>query len=150
MWDNARMQPESHRVWRYAGLAWLLLIAIPTASAAIFWRLGIGRDPDISGAGELLIMILLFLLVPAAVLAFAVLAPLAVGVDRLVRGRTPRSVNLLIGLALAASVVAAGMLAFPPRGFTPVGRALLSAMPFAGMIVGLGLRHRRSASRPGE
>jgi hypothetical protein len=141
------MQPEPHRVWRFAGVAWLFLIAVPTASSAIFWQLGIGRDQDMSGPGELSILVLLVLIVPTALLAFAVLAPLAVGVDRLVRGRTPRSVNLLIGLALAASVVAAGMLAFPPRGFAPAGRALLSAMPFAGMIVGLGLRHRQSASR---
>jgi hypothetical protein len=141
------MQPEPHRVWRYASVAWLFLIAVPTASAAIFWQLGIARDQDMSGPGELVVLVLLVLVVPTAILAFAVLAPLAVGVDRLVRGRTPRAVNLLIGMALAASVVAAGVLVFPPRGFTPMGRALLWAMPAAGMIVGLGLRHRQSASR---
>ncbi|HEX6974433.1 MAG TPA: hypothetical protein VF147_08530 [Vicinamibacterales bacterium] len=139
------MQPEVHRVWRCAVLAWLLLLAIPSASAAIFWQAGGGRDPDMSGPGELVILTLLALTIPAAALGFAYLGPLAVAADRLAGGRTPRAVNLLIGVALSAPVVLVGMLGAPARGLTPMGRALLATMPIAGLIIGSGLRYRRSA-----
>lgn len=58
------MTVEAHRVWRYALFAWVVLVAVPTAYAAIRWQLGIDHDPDMSGSGELIAGFLFILTLP--------------------------------------------------------------------------------------
>ena len=145
------MQVEPHRVWRYAALAWIALITIPTAYAVIGWQMGLDRDPDMSGAGELIALFLVVITVPMAALAFGVFAPLAIAYDHVVKGRTPTYVNVLFGAALSApalvvSVVAVGWPQHDLRQSMSVLRHLDRAPGFetallvGGMIVGLGVR----------
>ena len=144
---------NKHRIWPCAFLAWVALLLVPVAYEAVQWERGIGRDPDMSGVGELVGFLLFMLSLPMALLAFAVFAPLAIGIDYIAKGRTTRFVNALIGAALCApalvvSVVASG---WPEHSLSDAmavirdpGRAagFVAALPVAGMIVGLGLRHR--------
>jgi hypothetical protein len=149
------MDGASHRVWRYAGLAWIVLIAGPTARAVVRWQMGVDRDVDMSGVDELIFTFLIVLAVPMAALAFGVFAPLAIGIDNLIKGRTPRLVNVLLGAALSvpALIVIVLVVGSPMNGATPMAVALLASLLPAGMIVGLGLRHcgcphRRVSARP--
>lgn len=150
------MDAEPHRIWRYAGLAWIGLIAVPTVHAVRLWYLGSGRDSDMSGVHELILMFLMVLSAPMAALAFGVFAPLAIVIDRIADGRTSRFVNILIGAALAAPALFVTVVVVGPQhdwmGVLAVVRhpdraiGLFAALPLAGMIVGLGLRHRRSTA----
>jgi len=150
------MDAKPHQVWRYAGLAWVALISVPTAYAVLRWQVGLGRDVDIHGVDELILMFLLVLSAPMAALAFGVFAPLAIVIDRIASGRTSRFVNVLIGAALSAPAlvvtVVVGGSKHDLRGIVAAIRhpdraiGLFVALPLAGIIVGLGLRHRRSTA----
>lgn len=148
------MNAAPHRVWKYAALAWVALIAGPTVNAAIRWQMGVGRDSDMTGVHELVFTFLIVLAAPMAALAFGVFAPLAVGIDYLMRGRSSRFVNVLLGaiLSVPALIVTVIVGGWPGKGVPSVAglqRALglIAVLPVAGMIVGLGLRHRRSTDQ---
>lgn len=145
------MDAAPHRVWRYAVLAWVALITGPTGHAAIRWQMGVGRDIDMSGVHELVFMFALAFAAPMGALAFGVFAPLAVGIDYIMNGRTPRFVNLILGAALSVpalivTVIVGGWRMEGIAAVATLQRAmgLIAALPLAGMIVGLGMRHRRS------
>jgi hypothetical protein len=140
------MDAAPHRVWRYAVLAWFALIAGPTAHAAIRWQMGFGRDVDMSGVHELVLVFVIVFAAPMAALAFGVFAPLAVALDYIVNGRTPRFVNLLLGAMLSgpALIVTVMVAGWPMRGSASAAVMLVATLLLAGMIVGLGVRHRRS------
>ena len=150
------MDAEPHSIWRYAGLAWIGLIAVPTVQAVRLWYMGPGRDPDMSGVHELILTFLMVLSAPMAALAFGVFAPLAIFIDRIANGRTSRFVNVLMGAALSAPALVVtvvvvgskhdltGILAAIRHPDRAIG--LFVALPLAGIIVGLGLRHRRSSA----
>ena len=153
------MDVEAHRVWRYAALAWMMLVVVPTSYAVIRWQMGLGRDPDMSGVGELILLFLFVITVPMAALAFGVFAPLAIAYDYVAKGRTPIYLNVFVGAVLAApalvvSVVAVGwpqhdvrqsMAALRHIDYRADGFAM--ALLLGGMVVGLGVRHRRKATR---
>ena len=152
------MDVEAHRVWRYAALAWITLVAVPTGYAVIRWQMGLNRDPDVTGATELIPLFLLVITVPMAALAFGGLAPLAIAYDHVAKGRSPTYLNVLVGTALAApalvvSVVAAGWPQHDVRQSLSALRHLdradgfLMALLLGGMIVGLGVRRRQRAAR---
>src|SRR5918994_5423223 len=88
-----------HHVWPFSLLAWVALVVIPTAFISISWLLGIRTDSSVPNVFDLLPFALLFS-VPAAFVAFALLAPLAIATDRALRGRTPRLLNIMLGGAL--------------------------------------------------
>ena len=147
------MDAARHRIWPYTVLAWFALVAVPTAYAAAQWQMGIGRDPDMSGVGELVLSFLFIVTLPMAALAFGVFAPLALAVDYLVNGRTSRLVNVLLGAVLSAPALFVTVLVtgWPERSMEEVMTArrhparatgIVAATLVAGMIVGLGLRHR--------
>jgi|SRR4051812_10003024 hypothetical protein len=148
------MDAEPHRIWRYAGVAWIGLIAVPTLYAVRLWYVGPGRDPDMNGVHELILTFVMVLSAPMAALAFGVFAPLAIVVDRIVNARTSRFVNLLMGAALAAPALVVTIAVVGSkhdwRGILTAIRhpdraiGVLVALPLAGIIVGLGLRHRKS------
>jgi hypothetical protein len=89
-----------HRIWAFAPFAWLALIALPTTAAAIQWQRGIGRDPDMTGVVELIFFLVGVSMMPMAIAAFGVMAPMAIAVDRATRGRTGRLANVALGGAL--------------------------------------------------
>ena len=153
-----------HRIWTFAALAWVALVVLPTTVVAVRWQLGVDRDVDMSGVHELILFFILVSSLPAAIVAFALLAPLAIAVDRAIRGRTPRAVNVVLGgvlgvpaflLFLSGSAILAlsGRLEGQTsaniwRVFHEPRTALIVAMFVAsGMLVGLGLRHH-SATDP--
>ena len=151
-----QMDAEPHRIWRYAGVAWIGLIAVPTVQAVRLWYLGPGRDVDMSGVHELILTFLMVLSAPMAALAFGVFAPLAIVIDRIANGRTSRFVNLLMGAALSAPALVVTLVVVGSKhdltGILSAIRhpdraiGLFVALPLAGIIVGLGLRHRRSSA----
>jgi ABC-type phosphate transport system permease subunit len=138
------MDAAPHRIWRFAVLAWLGLIAGPTAHAVVRWQMGVGRDPDMSGVHELVFTFLIVLAAPMAALAFGVFASLALAIDTAIHGRTPRLVNVLLGalLSMPALVVVVLVAGWPMRGSAPHAKVLVATLMLAGMIVGLGLRYR--------
>ena len=145
------MDAAPHRVWRYAVVAWAALIAGPTGHAAIRWQMGVGRDIDMSGVHELVFMFALAFAAPMAALAFGVFAPLAVGIDYLLKGRASRFVNVLLGatLSVPALIVTVIVGGWPMTGAPSVvslrrAMGLIAVLPLAGMIVALGVRHHRS------
>ena len=150
-WRKMRgMDAAPHRVWRYALLAWVALLAGPIVHAAMRWQMGVGRDADMSGVHELVLTFLIVLSVPMAALAFGVFAPLGVAIDSLTRGRTSRLVNVLLGatLSVPACIVTMSVVGGEMKGVLSSANlqramGLFAALPLAGMIVGLGLRHRR-------
>ena len=149
------MDAAPHRVWRYAVLAWVALIAGPTGHAAIRWQMGVGRDIDMSGVHELVFMFALAFATPMAALAFGVFAPLALGIDHIMNGRTPRFLNVFLGAtlsvpALIVTVIVGGwpMKAAPSVATLQRAMGLIAALPLAGMIVGLGVRHRSTLEWP--
>ena len=146
-----------HHIWRQAALAWIALVAIPTAYAVIRWQMGLVRDPDMSGIGELIFTFVIILAAPMAALAFAVYAPLALAVDRIAKGRTRRVVNVMLGAMLAVPAVLVTMIVLgaPRHGLAHAvsqiawprpALGVFAALPAAGMIVGLGLRVTRRGS----
>ena len=140
-----------HRVWRYAVLAWVVLIAGPTVHAVLRWQMGVGRDSDMSGVHELILTFLIVLAGPMAALAFGVFAPLAVSIDYISKARTSRFVNMLLGatLSVPALVLTVMVVGWPMNGSVSIAglqraMGLFTALPLAGMAVGLGMRHRAS------
>jgi hypothetical protein len=104
-------------------LAWVALVAIPTAVVSIAWMLGIDRDSSVSNVFELALLFIFFLPVPAAVAVFALLAPLAITTDHVLRGRTTRLINVVLGAALGVAAYtlyfAGSALLRLPTPFTP-------------------------------
>ena len=166
MWvgyNSAHMTDETgHRIWAHAALSWLALILLPTTAVAIQWMRGIGRDSDLYGVHELILFFVLISSVPAALVAFVLLAPLAIAADRAIRGRTTRAANVLLGGVLgipafalfvagsAAIELAKGMtfdrLSASFRVFThdPETAVVVAMFVVSGMLVGPGLRYRRT------
>lgn len=160
---ECRMSAKHDRVWFYTGVAWVALVLIPVAYAAVQWERGIDRDVDMTGVGELIGFLLFILSVPMAALAFGVFAPLGIALDVMLKGRTSRVVNVLLGAvstgpAIFATVWVTG---WPGHSLPDVITAfrhspdrapqIVAATLMAGMIVGLGLRHRgsqTSATKP--
>jgi hypothetical protein len=161
-----------HRVWLFAWPAWLALVALPTTAAAIQWQRGIGRDPDMTGVVELILFFVAVSMIPMAIAAFGVIAPLAIAVDRTARGRTSRLANVTLGGVLGVlgfAVFLTGTLLWgvamgwpQPESIGAILSRLSRVMHdpviatgvvgfvVAGVFVGLGLRFRdmppRSAS----
>ena len=147
----------------------MALVVIPTAFISISWLLGIRTDSSVPNVFDLLPFALLFS-VPAAFVAFALLAPLAIATDRALRGRTPRLLNIMLGGALGLAAftlfVAGSVWLRLPTPFSPnsmiAGGASLDTLHriltapqtasltalfvVSGMLVGLGLRHNRAAT----
>ena len=145
--DGLSVRAATHHVWRYAIVAWLALIAGPTLHAARRWQVGVGRDPDMSGVHELVFVFAIALAVPMAALVFGVFAPLAVALDCLLNGRTPRFVNVLLGASLSvpAMIVTVAVAGWPMRGSSSAAMMLLAMLMVAGVIVGFGVRSRKSS-----
>ena len=151
--ECAAMDAKQHQVWRYSGFAWVVLLALPTAYGAVRWEMGLGRDSDMAGVHELILVFLITLAAPMAALAFGVFAPLAIAIDHIAKGRTTRSINALLGASLSAPALVVTLLVvgWPDHfvdaftsGHLRRAIALILALPLAGVIVGLGLRHRRA------
>ena len=152
-----------HRIWAFAWLAWLALVALPTTAAAIQWQRGIGRDPNMTGVVELILFLVFVSTIPMAIAAFGVIAPLAIAADRATRGRTSRLANVALGGALGVTgfaVFVAGTLLWGIAvGWGPPTRSMGASLLFvmhdpvlatwvmgfvvAGAFVGLALRERQ-------
>jgi hypothetical protein len=86
----ATAQP-THRMWGHATLGAGLLLFGPTLMAAGSWVLGYGRDVDMAGGVfELIAFLLIIGALPSLLLSFGIMAPVAVLMDRVARGRNPR------------------------------------------------------------
>jgi hypothetical protein len=99
------------------------LVAIPTAAVSISWMLGISRDSSVPNVFDVAILFIFMLPVPTAIAVFALLAPLAIATDRVLRGRTTRPVNVVLGAALGVAAFtlyfAGSALLQLPTPFTP-------------------------------
>ena len=162
-----------HRIWAFSLLAWVALVVIPTTVVSVAWMLGITTDSSVPNVFDLAILFLFMLPVPAALVVFALLVPLAIAADRSLRGRTPRLLNIILGGALGVAAftlffVGSALLQIPtpftPRRMiaggvslntlygivAPQATPLLTplAVVVSGMLVGLGLRHRAATVRP--
>ena len=161
-----------HHIWAFSLLAWLALVVIPTAFVSIAWMLGISTDSSVPNVFDLIILFIFMFSVPAAFVAFALLAPLAIATDRVLRGRMPRLMNIMLGGALGLAAftlfVAGSVLLRLPTPFSPdsmiAGGAslntlhriltapqttpLLAVFVVSGLLIGLGLRHREATVRP--
>ena len=158
-----------HRVWVFSLLAWAAMVVIPTAFIVTSWLLGgPGRDSSVPNVFDLFPFAFFFML-PAAVVTFALLVPLALAADLGLRGRMTRGINVGLGAALgvtafalffAMSALLQVATPFTPRSmiaggvsFETVSRvlaapqtaAILAVFVVSGMLVGLGLRQLRSA-----
>jgi hypothetical protein len=149
-----------HRIWAFASLSWLAFVVLPTTTMAIRWHLGLGRDSDMSSVFELISVFIVVSSLPATVIAFGLLAPLAIAVDRATRIRTTRAANVALGalLGVIAFVLfgAGSALLRLMRGSLdrPIGEsvwrllhdprtlAIVAMFVIGGMVVGLGLRYR--------
>ena len=157
--DMPSVAQPTHRIWAHAGVGAALLLLTPTLVVAIQWELGVGGDSDMSGVLELVFFLLALWTVPVVLLSFGVMAPLALAIDRLAAGRTSRATNIIAGIAigltgLAAFLIGASLLAWESgqslsqvlsRPFTarPEATAVLIAFfALVGTIVGAGMRHR--------
>ena len=164
---------QSHRIWAFSFLAWAAMVAIPTAVVSMLWILGISTDSSVPNIFDLAILFIFMLPVPAAIVVFALLVPLAIATDRALRGRTPRLMNITLGGALGVAafttfVVGSALLHIPtpltPRGMIAGGLSLNTlygilaaphttplltplAVVVSGMLVGLGLWHRSAIIR---
>lgn len=162
-----------HRVWAFSLLAWAALVAIPTTVVSVAWMLGISTDSSVPNVFDLAMLFIFMLPVPAAIVVFALLVPLAIATDHALRGRTTRLINIVLGAALGVAAfglyfVGSALLQFPtpftPRRMIaggaslntllhrtlaePQTAAILAFFVVSGMLVGLGLRHRAAAVRP--
>lgn len=149
------MDAPRHRVWPFAALAWPALVIVPIAYAAWEWHLGIHGDSDIRHFSELAWMLAFVFTLPMAALAFGVFAPLAIGVDTMLRGRTPRVVNVLLCALLGAPAlfVTVYVAGWPEHSVAQTIGAIrrsgkhewgyVAGHLIAGAIIGLGLRHPR-------
>lgn len=161
---TTQAQPTSaHRIWSHAAAAAALMVLLPTLAVTISWFTDRrARDSDMRGVDELIFFLIMVLAVPAVSLAFGVLAPSAIILDRLARGQTSRFANMLLGTTLSVPamivfVVGAALIqtgfnfqAFVATLFRPFSpghhpeRVLIAMGFFAlpGMIVALGMRYR--------
>ena len=162
-----------HRIWAFSLLAWVALVVMPTAFISISWMLGgPGRDSSVPNVFDLF-PFAFFFMVPAAILVFALLVPLAIATDRTLRGRTPRLLNIALGGALGVAAFTLFFLGsallqiptpFSSRRMIADGVSLNTlygilaapqtaplltplAVVAGGMLVGLGLRHRAASAR---
>jgi hypothetical protein len=141
-----------HRVWRYAVLAWVFLVAWASARAVLPWHLGIvgmlGMIGEMRGVHKPLLAYASSYAAPMALFTFGMIAPLATAIDHMTRGRTSRVVNVLLGGALAVAVISV-VLWWEGSSIEYLlahhGSGPLLPLPLTGMIVGLGMRHRKSA-----
>jgi hypothetical protein len=112
-----------HRIWAFSFLAWMALVAIPTAAVSIAWMLGLDRDSSAPNLFDLVVLFIFMLPVPAAIAVFALLAPLAITTDLVLRGRTTRLINVVLGAALGVAAYtlyfAGSALLRLPTPFTP-------------------------------
>jgi len=142
---SANTNPR-HRVWSYAAASAVVMLLGPTLAASISWFTGTGRDPDMTGVHELIFFLLMLWTLPAIALAFGVIAPMVIALDRLVRGRTTRIVNVMLGTMLGIPALVA--VAFATRALSVWSahpeRALILFIVFAVpcAIAALGMRHR--------
>jgi hypothetical protein len=155
---------SNHRIWTHAIAAAAAMVVIPTVGATVGWFTGGSRNSDVNGVHELILLFVMLLIIPSAALTLGVLAPSAIALDRLTRGRTSRLTNMLLGAllsvpALSVLLVAVSLLSsgtnlrkFETRvmhaisiGVNHPGRVLFAIGFFAvpGVIVALGMRHRR-------
>src|SRR5262245_35249682 len=101
---------RKHRIWSHAALGGAAMMLIPILIASIQWQLGIDRDSDMSNVVELIFTLAMILTMPAFALAFCILAPSAVALDRLTRGRTSQLANMLLGVFLSLPLFVAFIL----------------------------------------
>jgi hypothetical protein len=108
----------------------------------------LGMIGEMRGVHKLLLAYASTYAAPMAVLVFGVFAPLATLIDYMTGRRTSRVVNVLLGAALAVPVLGVVLwwegssveyLLAHVNGIGP-----LLPLPLTGMIVGLGMRHRKS------
>jgi hypothetical protein len=151
---NARMNGVRHLVWPFAALAWAALVLVLIAYAGWEWQHGIHRDADIQHFSELAWMLAFVFTLPMAALAFGVFAPLAIALDTILCGRTPRAINVVLCAILAAPAlfVTVYVTGWPEHSVAQAlgalrhldrARGLVAGHVVAGAIVGLGLRHPR-------
>lgn len=115
--------PYSGRLWAGAWVAWgVMLLAVAIAFATLEFLVPGGGDPDIKTPGELTAMVLMFSVVPLALISFGVFLPMFTIVRRLMAERVTRLVHALIGVSLSvpafAAFVAINNLLWPRRGKT--------------------------------
>ena len=158
------MDQSPHPIWRYAAVAWLALIAIPTLIVTVEWFLGIGRDSDMRTVWELIFTFVTVLTLPMGALAYFILAPLAIGIERLTKGRVPRLANVALGALLALPAFIVMSLFGWAMDWQEIGVAALRAsvehalrhptplltlfadFAIGGAIVGLGIRDREAVA----
>jgi hypothetical protein len=153
---------SSHRIWPRAAIVAVTLVLTPILIAVIEWELGVDRDPDMTGVHELILFLFAVLAMPSALLSFGVMAPSAIVLDRLVRGRTSRVTNLTLGvavgvLALVVMILGTAVVSWQPgpsivemlvrfvsKAANRPKETFLAVAYFClmGMFVTLGMRHR--------
>ena len=153
-----------HRIWSYSAMAAAAFVLGPTVTVTIGWYVQpTFRDSDMTGVHELILLFVMTLATPALALSFGVLAPSAIAIDRVIRGRMSRRINLLFGPVIAIPTLLAFLAggAFLNSGpdlgefvdnfqkpfavaAAHPGRAVLALAFFAalGVITALGMRHR--------
>jgi hypothetical protein len=155
---------SNHRIWTHAIAAAAAMVLIPTVAGTVGWFTGNSRDSDMATVHEQILLFVMLLTIPSAALALGVLAPSAITLDRLIRGRTSRLTNILLGAmlsvpALTALLVAVSLMSsgrnlrkFETKvmhaistGVSHPQQVLFAIGFFAvpGVIVALGMRHRR-------
>ena len=143
-------------VW-HAGIAWLSMVGVLAAMAAVRWNQPGFRDPDISGPFEMALIFAIVSAIPFAVLAGAVLAPAAWIADRLIGGRFTGVMNIAVGACFALPSMVAflvgnwvlfgrgrGFGAFLDRVRNPPDSliGLLIVFTVGGVVMSLAIRHR--------
>ena len=161
-----RTVAPAHGIWPRAGIGAAMLMLAPTMWAASTWLLGWGRDADMSGVHELIVFFLFITMFPALALAFGVMAPCAIAIDRITAGRTSRPFNITLGAAIglvgfATFLLAGGFMAWETgeslsevlsRPFSaakqPATMAAAAFFAVVGMIIAAGMRSRTRRHRP--
>jgi len=98
---------SNHRIWIHAFVAAAAMVLIPTVAATVGWLTGSSHRSDVAGVHEQILLSLVLLSIPSAALALGVIAPSAIALDRLTRGRTSRLTNLLLGAFLSIPTLTA-------------------------------------------